>query len=40
MRNPYMKFQNPSMHGSWTDRRMYAQPETNMLKKNLKYNKQ
>ena len=19
MRNPYMKFQNPSMHGSWTD---------------------
>ena len=25
MRNPYMKFQNPSMHGSWT-----AQPETNM----------
>ena len=30
MRNPYMKFQNPSMHGSWTDARTDAQPETNM----------
>ena len=28
MRNPYMKFQNPSMHGFW---RMARQPETNML---------
>ena len=24
MRNPYMKFQNPSMHGSWTDGRTHA----------------
>ena len=31
MRNPYMKFQNPSMHGSWTDGRKDGQPETNML---------
>ena len=24
MRNPYMKFQNPSMHGSWTNGRTHA----------------
>ena len=30
MRNPYMKFQNPSMHGSWTDGRTDTQ--TNNLK--------
>ena len=32
MRNPYMKFQNSSMHGFWrADTRTDAQPETNML---------
>ena len=30
MRNPYMKFENSSMHGSWTDGHMDARPETNM----------
>ena len=32
MRNPYMKFQNPSMHGSWrmdTTRNQYA-PSTSL----------
>ena len=33
MRNPYMKFRNPSMHGSWqTD----GQPETNMSREFLR----
>ena len=32
IRNPYMKFQNPSMHVFWqTDARMHRQPKTNML---------
>ena len=30
MTNPYMKFQNPSMHGSWTDGHTDAQPENNV----------